>query len=218
MFTLAVYNQQGKEVERVKLDTDIFDGKINTVLLHQVVKMYLANRRKGISSTKTRGEVSGGGRKPWRQKGTGRARIGSIRAPHWKGGGVVFGPHPRFFSYSLPQRMKKTALRMSLNAKLRDGSVLVLEDIKLPQPRTKELIKILSVFKKWLSLRKKILFLSDTITPNLRLAANNIASLILKSSACANAYDVLEASELIITKSALGQITRRLKKCAPRVR
>ncbi len=223
MRTLPIYNQEGKEVEKIKLDPAIFDGKINTAVLHQVVKMYLANRRKGNSSTKTRGDVSGGGRKPWKQKGTGRARISSIRAPHWRGGGVVFGPHPRDFSYSLPQRMKQVALKTSLNLKLEENGILVLDAVKIDQPKTKEVMKILGNFKKQLlshkprskslmRARQRVLFLSDKIEKELRLAGNNIAFLDLGCVNETNAYDVLKASKVIITKSGLLEMVKRLKK------
>ena len=135
---LDVVNQKGKVVRTLELDQKVFDGKINMSLLHQAVVTYLANQRKGLASTKTRGEVRGGGRKPWRQKGTGRARVGSIRSPLWKGGGATFGPKPRDYSQKMPQRMKALALKSALNAKLNDKELMVIDDIKLRSHKTKE--------------------------------------------------------------------------------
>ncbi len=144
--TLPIYNTEGKEIDSLKLDKTVFDGTINTACLYQAVNAYRANQRKGLASTKTRGEVSGGGRKPWRQKGTGRARVGSIRSPLWRHGGVIFGPHPRHFYYNLPKKLKVLALKSSLNAKVKENSLIVLDGINLEIPKTKEASKILSPY------------------------------------------------------------------------
>lgn len=129
MFKLSVYNQNGKQVKKVELDPDIFDGKINQDVLYQAALMYRANRRKRLASTKTRSEVSGGGVKPWRQKGTGRARVGSIRSPLWRGGGVVFGPHPCNCGFRLPKKIRIAALKSGLNAKLSENNLLIIDDL-----------------------------------------------------------------------------------------
>ena len=127
--SLPVLSVQGKEVEQIELEKRVFDGKISQALIHQAVVTYLANQRKGLASTKTRGEVRGGGIKPWRQKGTGRARVGSIRSPLWRGGGVTFGPKPHSYHKDLPQKMRTMALKSALNAKLRDKEISILSDL-----------------------------------------------------------------------------------------
>ncbi|MDD5042924.1 MAG: 50S ribosomal protein L4, partial [Candidatus Omnitrophica bacterium] len=165
-FTLPIYNSEGKEVDTVKLDREVFDGSQNKDSLYQAINSYRANQRKGLASTKTRGEVSGGGRKPWKQKGTGRARVGSSRSPLWKHGGVVFGPHPRDFSYSIPQKIKSLALKTALNAKLKENNFLVLDEFKLDEPKTKSAMKVLSSLKLVSGKSKfKLLFLTDKIVP-----------------------------------------------------
>ena len=131
--TLPIYNTEGKEVDSIKLDAKVFDGTINTAAIYQAINAYRANQRKGFASTKTRGEVSGGGRKPWRQKGTGRARVGSTRSPLWRHGGVVFGPHPRDFSCRLPKRIKNLALKSTLNAKVKENN----QSRKAPKKRNR---------------------------------------------------------------------------------
>ena len=122
--TLPIYNAAGKEVDSVKLNAKVFDGRINSEAMYQAITAYRANQRKGLAATKTRGEVSGGGKKPWKQKGTGRARVGSTRSPLWRHGGVVFGPHPRDFSYTLPDKIKAIALKSSLNAKVKENNLM----------------------------------------------------------------------------------------------
>lgn len=211
--TLPIYNSEGKEVDKIDLDPTVFDGVINHDAIYQTVVNYRANQRKGLASTKTRGEVSGGGRKPWRQKGTGRARVGSIRSPLWRGGGVVFGPHPRDFSYNLSQKIRKLALRSSLNAKLKENNILLLSEIKLDQPKTKEVIKILENLKPHLGRADTCaLLVADKIENQLRLATNNIGSLEINLAKDINAYQVLKAKKIIITKDGLKQIITRLKK------
>jgi large subunit ribosomal protein L4 len=210
---LPIYNTEGKEINKINLDPRVFDGKINRDVLYQAVLNYRANQRSGLASTKTRGEVSGGGRKPWRQKGTGRARVGSIRSPLWKGGGVVFGPHPRDYSYSLPQKMKLLALKSSLNAKLKENNLVFIEDIKIDKPKTKEIVKILSNLKAQIGdLNKPALLLLDKVDRSLRLATNNIEFLDVNLSKDTNAYQVLRAIKVIITKDGLKALIDRLKK------
>jgi large subunit ribosomal protein L4 len=217
---LPIYNTEGKETDSLKLDQGIFDGIVNTDAMHQVVLAYKAGQRKGLASTKTMGEVSGGGRKPWKQKGTGRARVGSIRSPLWRHGGVVFGPHPRDFSYTLPVKIKNLALKSSLNAKINENNFIVLDNFKIEQPKTKEAVKILSNLKvgrlkdKKNSKTKtiKALLLSDKLDKNLRLALRNIDFLSINRAQDTNAYEVLAANKLIVTKDGLRELTNRLKK------
>ncbi len=218
--TLPIYNTEGKEIDSLKLDQGIFDGIVNADAIHQAVLAYRAGQRKGLASTKTMGEVSGGGRKPWRQKGTGRARVGSIRSPLWRHGGVIFGPHPRDFSYTIPVKIKNLALKSSLNAKINENNFIVLDNFKIEQPKTKEAVKILSNLKigrlkdKKNSKTKtiKALLLSDKLDKNLRLALRNIDFLSINRAQDTHAYEVLAANKLIITKEGLHELTNRLKK------
>lgn len=209
MVKLTVFNQQGKQLKKIELDEQVFDGKVNQGVLYQAVSMYRANKRRGLASTKTRGEVSGGGRKPWRQKGTGRARVGSIRSPLWRHGGVIFGPHPRDFSFRLPKKIKIAALRSSLNAKLNEDRLLILEGLKIDNPKTKEAAKILTNLK---IDKQQALLMLDEISDNLRRSFRNIRFLEIIKAADTNAYDVLRASKIIINLAALKILVDRIKK------
>ncbi len=214
MFTLPVYNSLGKEVDMIKLDEKVFDGTLNADCLHQAIESYKANQRQGLASTKTRGEVSGGGKKPWKQKGTGRARVGSTRSPLWRHGGVVFGPHPRDFGYDVPQKIKAGALKTSLNAKLKENNFLVLDEFNLLEPKTKAAIKIfsnLNLFSAKEKKLKKVLFLTDKVSPDAKKALKNIDFLTLDLARDCHAYEVMNNQKLLITKSGLADLTARLK-------
>ncbi|MDD2679887.1 MAG: 50S ribosomal protein L4 [Candidatus Omnitrophica bacterium] len=213
--TLPIYNAAGKEVDSVKLNTAVFDGVVNAEALHQAITAYRANQRKGLAATKTRGEVSGGGKKPWKQKGTGRARVGSTRSPLWRHGGVIFGPHPRDFSYTLPDKIKKVALKSSLNAKVKENNLIVLDELKLETPKTKEALKVFTHLKtlgvkngKGLS----ALLLLDKASDNAKLALRNIGFLKFNLASDTHVYEVLSHRKLIITKDGLAQLTKRLGK------
>lgn len=208
MFTLPINNLDGKEVGKVDLDEKVFDGKVNKALLHQTTVMYMANKRQGTANTKTRANVSGGNSKPWRQKGTGKARVGSSRNPLWRKGGIVFGPHPRDYSYQLPQKMKKKALICSLNSRLNDNLVKILEELKVDSGKTKDFSKILQA----LSLEKKTLFVCDNPQASVVRSSRNIKDINLKHPGMINALDVLLHQNIIITKKALGELTARLQK------
>lgn len=208
--TLPIYNTEGKEIDKIKLDAAVFDGEINRDAIYQAVVAYRASQRKGLAATKTRGEVSGGGVKPWRQKGTGRARVGSIRSPLWRHGGVTFGPAPRDFSYSLPAKIKLVALKSSLRAKIKENNLLVLEDFGLKAPKTKEACAILNNLK--IAPKKSALLLLNKMDSNTKLAFRNISSLRLNLARDTHAYEVLSARKLIITKDGLGALVARLKK------
>jgi len=207
--TLPVYNTEGKEIDTVKLNSSVFDGTVNEAAIYQAVCAYRANQRFGLAATKTRGEVSGGGRKPWRQKGTGRARVGSIRSPLWRHGGVVFGPHPRDFYYKLPKKIKNLALKSSLNDKMNAKNIIVLDDIGLNSPKTKEMAKIFSNFK---IDAHKLLLLLDKMDTNLKLASRNIKSLSVNLAKDTHAYEVMNSQKVLITKKGLDSLTNRLKK------
>ncbi|MDP2938806.1 MAG: 50S ribosomal protein L4 [Candidatus Omnitrophota bacterium] len=207
MPNLAVLNNQGKEIEKLELPAAIFDGEVNKKLLHQAVIMYQANLRAGTASTKTRGEVSGGGKKPWRQKGTGRARAGSIRSPLWRHGGVVFGPHPRDFGNKLSQRIRLLALKSSLNDKVNSGNLKLIEEIRLDKPKTKEFSKLLSV----LNIHEDTLAIVESQDKNFSQASRNIPFFISKPATDVNALDVLRHKNLLITKSGLKVLINRFK-------
>lgn len=205
---LPVFNTEGKEVDSLKLDPAVFDGTVNEASIYQAVNAYRAAQRAGTAATRTRGEVSGGGRKPWKQKGTGRARVGSTRSPLWRHGGVVFGPHPRDFSFEVPKKIKSLALKSALNAKLKEHNLIVLDDLKVPAPKTKEAARILANLK----IRKSVLFLLDKIEKNEHLALRNIASLNYNLARDTNAYEVLSHSTVVVTRGGLQELAGRLKR------
>ena len=211
--TLPIYNTEGKEVETLKLDHTVFDGVVNIAAIYQAVNGYRANQRRGLAATKTRGEVSGGGKKPWKQKGTGRARVGSIRSPLWRHGGVVFGPHPRDFSYPVPQKIKTLALKSTLNAKVKENNLMLLEKLEIKAPKTKEANLIFKNLKVLPQKNKKesLLLLSDSIDNNLRLALRNIKFIKVNLGKDTHAYEVLASTKLIVTKAGLNQLIKRLK-------
>ena len=207
---LPVLSAQGKEVEQIELEKRVFDGKISEALIHQAVVTYLANQRKGLASTKTRGEVRGGGIKPWRQKGTGRARVGSIRSPLWRGGGVTFGPKPHSYYKDLPQKMKTMALKSALNAKLRDKEILILSDLKVASHKTKDFSKIVKSLKLD---GVKVRVVVEKLESNLKLATRNIKKVLLAKASDVHATEVVDCKRLVLTKSALRDVEERVKKC-----
>jgi len=211
---LPVYNSEGKEVEKLELDAHVFDGTINNDALHQAVVAFGASQRRGFAATKTRGEVSGGGKKPWKQKGTGRSRHGSSRSPLWRHGGVVFGPHPRDYSYALPVKIKSLALKSSLNAKVKEDNLLVLDKVSLESKKTKDVVKIFSNLKINEKSKKlaRALLLVGRIDDNLRLASRNVSFLAVGRAQDACAYEVLASKKLLITKDGLQELVKRLKK------
>jgi large subunit ribosomal protein L4 len=210
--TLPVYNVEGKEVESLDLDPAVFDGTVNLAAIYQAVNAYRAANRSGLAATKTRGEVSGGGKKPWRQKGTGRARVGSTRSPLWRHGGVVFGPHPRDFSYSIPDKIKKLALKSALNAKVKENNFIILDTVSLSQPKTKEAAKIFTNLKIKPVRENYVLMLLNAKDAKLERALRNLDFLDVNLAGMANAYDVLAHNKLITTKDGLQQLVARLKK------
>lgn len=208
MLKLAVRDIEGKEVEDITLDPKIFDGKVRKPTLYQAVNMYLANKRRGTAETKTIGEVSGGGKKPWRQKGTGRARVGSTRNPLWRGGGTVFGPHPRNFSYTLPSKIKKLSLKDSINSKINDKEIIILQDLSLKEPKTKHVNKLL---KKLKIKDKCTIVFNKKENDNFLLAARNIEGVSLKNAQDINAYEILASGKLLFTKAALSNLIERIQ-------
>ncbi len=206
---LPIYNLDGKEVDTIKLDAHVFDGIVNKDAIHQAIIAYRANQRKGLAQTKTRGEVSGGGKKPWKQKGTGRARHGSTRSPLWKHGGVTFGPHPRDFSYNLPEKIKRLALKSALCSKLNESNLMVLEDAVIAKAKTKNAVKAFSNLK--IERKKKVLLLDHEFNKNSRLAFRNISFLTINLAKDTFAYEVLNCKKLLVTKEGIKVLTQRLK-------
>lgn len=205
---MPVYDMAGKSVEEIELDAHVFDAEVNKKLLYQVIVGYQANKRLGCAATKTRGEVSGGGKKPWKQKGTGRARHGSIRSPLWRHGGVVFGPHPRDFSVAIPQKIRNEALRSSLNAKINMGNLVVVEKVHILNPKTKDFVKFLASLK---LNGASILCVIDAIGENIKRAARNIPRLHLVDSSSLNALDVMNSKKIVMSRDSLKNLTKRLK-------
>lgn len=213
--TLPIYNTEGKEVDTVKLNHSVFDGVVNEAAMYQAVNAYRANQRRGLAATKTRGEVSGGGKKPWKQKGTGRARVGSTRSPLWRHGGVVFGPHPRDFSYVIPSKIRALALKSGLNAKVKDNNLIVLDDFKIDKPKVKDALKVFSNLKlngKKSGKAVRVLLLLDKVSNVSRLALRNIDFLEFNIAQDTNVYEVMANKKILITKDGLTQLTNRLKK------
>ncbi|MFH1360272.1 MAG: 50S ribosomal protein L4 [Candidatus Omnitrophota bacterium] len=207
MSSFPIHNMDGKKIEDFDLPEKILEGPVNRSILHQAILMYQANKRQGTASTKERGQVSGGGKKPYRQKGTGRARAGSIRSPLWRGGGTVFGPSPRDFGYEVPKKIKSVALRESLKAKLSTNDVFCVDRITLKSTKTKDFAKIL----KKLKMEGRILALSDEYDKDLLRVAKNIRLLSLLQAQEANAYDILRNKKILITKPAFKTLLKRIK-------
>ncbi len=192
----------GELVEEMELSEDVFGVEINQHVVWEVVKNQLANKRQGTQSAKTRAEVRGGGRKPWRQKGTGRARQGSIRSPQWKGGGVVFAPKPRDYSYAVPKKVRRLALKSALTSKVQNNEIIVVDSIKFDAPKTKEMANLLTK----LNADKKALIVMDTKDVNVIKSANNIPNVATALVNTINVYDILKYNSFIITKDAVRKV------------
>ena len=202
MLELDVVNSENKKVGKARLDERIFGANINKVLIHEAVVMQRASMRQGTAATKTRGAVRGGGKKPWRQKGTGRARHGSIRSPIWKGGGVVFGPQPRNFGYAFPKKKYRAALRGALADKYQNREMIILDQFQFAEPKTKPFVQTL----KNLGLSKKTLIVVDEISKDLELSSRNVPTVSLVSTKALNVYDLISHAHLIVTQQALADI------------
>lgn len=205
-FSIPIYNSNGERHGNFSLHKKIFTGKVDKAILYQAVLMYNANQRQGTASTKTRGDVSGGGKKPWRQKGTGRARAGSIRSPLWRGGGVIFGPHPRDFHYSLPKKMKRLAFLSSINSKLNENKVIAIDSVAIEEPKTKRFLAILDALK----LKGKSLFVLDTIDEKIIMASRNLEEVVIRNYKDFNTMDVLSCDNLVMSKIALEKLPERI--------
>ncbi len=201
MPTVDVYNTQGEVVGQVSLRDDIFDVPVKLHVLHQVVLYQLAKRRSGTAKTKTRAEVSGGGRKPWRQKGTGRARVGSIRSPLWRGGGIVHGPRPRSYEIKVPKKVRRLALKMALSQKLKDSELTVLDELKMERIKTKDFVAIVERFK-W----DKPLVVIPERDEVVERSARNIPRVKILRSEGLNVYDILNYHHLVLTRDVIDKI------------
>ena len=199
---VAVYNVSGEQVSEITLNDDIFGVEVNEHVLYEVVKNQLANKRQGTQSAKTRAEVRGGGRKPWRQKGTGRARHGSIRSPLWVGGGVTFAPKPRDYSYTLPKKVRRLAMKSALTSKVNNNELIVLDELTLTEPKTKEMVNIL----KNLKVGKKALIVLNDSNEAVIKSAKNIPGIETTSVNTLNVYDILKYDNFIITKDAVEKV------------
>lgn len=202
MAQVPVYNLEGQSVGEIELSGRVFEAKVNEGLLHQAVITYLRNQRVGSANTKTRAEVRGGGRKPWRQKGTGRARQGSRRAPHWRGGGVVFGPKPRDYSVKLPQKVRQAAIRQALSAKLASGEIKVVESLELPAIKTKQVAEAL----KKLEVGDNVLFVYQGRSENFKLSARNLPRVETATANRLNAYVLLKHVNVVLERGAVDAI------------
>jgi large subunit ribosomal protein L4 len=199
---VTAYTAQGEpQKKRTALPEATFDGTVSEDALHQVVTALLAHQRQGTAATKTRGYVRGGSRKPWRQKGTGRARVGTIRSPLWRGGSVVFGPHPRSYDVRIPRKVRRLAIRSALNARAAEGSLAVVEPLELEQPRTKEITGLLAGIG---AEGSNVLFLTDGYKPNVYLSGRNIPGVVVCPWGEASAYDVVWSDLVLIEASALA--------------
>jgi len=203
---VSVHNMAGETVSEMELRDDIFGVEPHEAVMHQAVLRQLANARLGTADTKTRGEVSGGGRKPWRQKHTGRARQGSTRAPHWKGGGVVFGPHPRSYRMHMPRKMRRLALRSALSAKAAESSIVLLENLALEAPKTKAMLDVLDN----LQVQSSALILLPEHDVNVEQSARNLPDVKILQATCLNVIDILKYQTLILPVKTLEVIERIL--------
>ncbi len=206
MPTVQVIDTSGKKIKDIKAPDEIFAVPLKEHLIYESVINYRANQRQGTASTKTRGEVRGGGRKPWRQKGTGRARAGSNRSPIWKGGGTTFGPKPRDYSYSLPKKAKKAALKSALSMKLAEKQLLIVDAFELKEPKTKEAAALIKRLK-----LDSALIVDQHDNKNLFLSVRNIPKTKVVDVSQVNVYDVLNYNWLVLTKRAFDSLTEKLK-------
>ena len=201
MLKVDVLNMNGKKVEDIELNENVFGVEVNDVVVHTALVNYLANQRQGTQSTKTRSEVSGGGKKPWRQKGTGRARQGSIRAPQWIKGGIALGPKPRSYRYSIPKKVKQLAFKSVLTSKLQEGKLVVLDKLNLDEIKTKAMLKVLDNIKV-----NNALVMLDEKNLNVQASARNIEGVKTTLVNTMNIFDLLKYDSLVVTKDAVKKL------------
>ena len=201
MANVSVYNMEGKEVGSIELNDAVFGVKVNEHLVHMSVVQHLANKRQGTQKAKTRSEVSGGGRKPWRQKGTGHARQGSIRAPQWKGGGVVFAPVPRDYSFKLNKKEKRAALKSALTSRVNENKLIVVEELKFDEIKTKNFKNVMNNLKV-----DKALVVIGEKNDNAYYSSRNLPSINMLCADSINVYDIMKGDTLVLTKDAVAKI------------
>ena len=201
MPTVGVFNKEGNKVADMELNDSVFAAEVNEYALHQVVVALLANKRQGTQSTKTRSEVRGGGAKPWRQKGTGRARQGSIRAPQWIKGGIVFAPKPRDYRTSVPKSMRKVAMKSALTSKVQENQMIILDTLNFEAPKTKNIVEMLKALE-----ANKALIITAESNEVVYKSARNIQGISIIPANNINVYDLLKYEKLIITKDAVSKI------------
>ena len=201
MAKVSVYNMEGKEVETMELNDAIFGVEVNEHLVHMAVVQQLANNRQGTQKAKTRSEVRGGGRKPWRQKGTGHARQGSTRSPQWTGGGVVFAPTPRDYSFKLNKKEKRAALKSALSSRVAENKLVVVDELKFDGIKTKDFVKVMDNLK----VDKALVVINDN-DENVVMSARNIPTVKTASTSTINVYDILKYNTVVVTKDAVNTI------------
>lgn len=201
MAVADVFDIEKKKVSQVDLNDAVFGAEVNEAIIYDVVKMQLASRRSGTASTKTRSDVSGGGKKPWRQKGTGRARAGTTRSPIWRGGGIVFGPHPRDYSYSIPKKVRKKAVISALSMKFKDNKMLILKDFPMEKISTRVFKNVVDLFS-----LKKALFVLDENNEVLLKSSRNMKNVKMIRSEGINVYDILNHDHLILLEPSVKKI------------
>ncbi len=202
MANVSVYNMEGSEVGKMDLNDNVFAAKINEHLMHMAARLQLANKRQGTQKAKTRSEVRGGGRKPWRQKGTGHARQGSIRAPQWTGGGMVFAPTPRDYSFKMNRKEKAAAIRSALTSRVNEDKFYVMDSLKFDEIKTKKMVGVLDALK----VNKALVVLDGEDNANVELSARNIEGVRVVPVNSINVYDILKYDTVVITKSAVSKI------------
>lgn len=202
MANVSVYNMEGSEVSKMDLNDKVFAVNVNEHLIHMAVTLQLANKRQGTQKAKTRSEVSGGGKKPWRQKGTGHARQGSIRAPQWKGGGIVFAPSPRSYSFKMNKKEKAGAMKSALTSRVNEDKFLVMDSLKFDEIKTKKMVNVLDALK----VKKALVILDGEDNANVALSTRNIKNVKAVTANAINVYDILKYETVIITKNAVSKI------------
>ena len=202
MANVSVYNMEGSEVDKIDLNDKVFAVEVNEHLIHMAVTLQLANKRQGTQKAKTRSEVRGGGKKPWKQKGTGHARQGSIRAPQWKGGGIVFAPSPRSYSFKMNKKEKAGAMKSALTSRVNEDKFLVMDSLKFDEIKTKKMVNVLDALK----VKKALVILDGEDNANVALSARNIEGVKAITTNTINVYDILKYETVIITKSAVSKI------------
>ena len=207
MPTVSVFSMNGEQVGEMELNDKVFGEKFHASVIHEVAVSQMANARVGTASTKGRGEVRGGGRKPWRQKGTGRARVGSIRSPLWRGGGVVFGPKPRDYGYALPRKVRRLALRSALSEKVAQNNLIVLESLEFEKPKTKQMVEVLKAF----NADKKAVIVTKDVDENIIKSARNIPGVMSRTSDNISVLDLVTHNKVMITRDAVVRIQEVLE-------